>query len=310
MLVIGFDGLTLPDSTRRLLDRPWVSGVILFRRNVEDLSQVEELTHAIEAHRHGLLICVDQEGGPVRRLRDGFPDVGPMRDIPDTPAAYEAGKTLGRGLRRLGFNVNFAPVLDVDSNPANPVIGQRSFSSDPNEVAARGIALHLGLESEGVISCGKHFPGHGDTDLDSHLALPVLDFDRERLDSLELVPFRAAIEAGFPMLMTAHISLPRLDPDWPATLSPILIDELLRTELGFSGVVVSDDLEMAAVAERYSPETMIRQGVHAGVDLFLMCHDLQKQQAALRAIEGIPAELRQQSQDRIDRLVSDFSTTV
>ena len=307
MLIIGFDGYTLPDSARRLLDSPFVSGVILFRRNVQDLEQVATLNADIEAHRQGLLICVDQEGGTVRRLTHGFQDVGPMRDIEDATDAYAAGKTLGKGLSALGFNVNFAPVLDVDSNPHNPIIGSRSFSSDPHKVAELGIALHLGLQSEGIISCGKHFPGHGDTDLDSHLALPVLDITRERLDAVELVPFRAAAIAEFPMIMTAHILLPQLDPEWPATLSPRILQEILRNELSYDGVVVSDDLEMAAVAESYSTETMIHQGSKAGVDLFLMCHDTEKQAAAVAALRHLPEPQRATSQRRIDRLVSGLS---
>ena len=308
MLIIGFDGFSLPDSARRLIDDPLVSGVILFRRNVESLAQVTALTAEIEAHRHGLLICIDQEGGAVRRLRDGFIDVGPMRDIQDAAGAYQAGQVLGSGLRKLGINVNFAPVLDVDSNPLNPVIGSRSFSADPKVVAELGVALHLGLQSEGVISCGKHFPGHGDTDLDSHLALPILNIDRQRLEHLELIPFYAAVQAQFPMIMTAHISLPLLDPQWPATLSPRILHDILRVDMGYEGVIVSDDLEMAAVAATYSPETMVTQGAAAGIDVFLMCHDTNKQQQAIHALHALPETRQQLSMNRIDSLVSDFST--
>ena len=308
MLIVGFDGLSLTSQTRRLLDDPLVSGVILFRRNVDSLVQVGELCSEIHEHRQDLLISVDQEGGPVRRLRDGFPDVGPMRNISSPNAAYEAGRKMGHALRQLGFDINFAPVLDVDSNPQNPVIGPRSFSSDPHAVSERAIALHHGLAIEGIISCGKHFPGHGDTDVDSHLDLPLLKFNLERLHALELIPFHAAIQADIPMLMTAHILLPLIDPEWPATLSPAIVGGILREQLGYSRVVVSDDLEMAAVADRYSPKTMVEQGVAAGLDLFLMCHSPEKQWEAIKALRTISVERRTQSEDRIRNIRPDFST--
>ena len=308
MLIIGFEGGSLNAQTRRLLDDPNVCGVILFRRNIESLDQVKSLCNEIHAHRPGLLVCIDQEGGSVRRLRDGFPDPGPMREIRSAKDAYIAGSVMGRALRNLGINTNFAPVLDVDSNPNNPVIGSRSFSNDPIVVAERAIALHRGLTDEGVISCGKHFPGHGDTDVDSHLALPQLDITLTRLEALELSPFKAAVHAGFPMLMTAHILLPALDDTWPATLSPKIVDEILRKQLGYDGVVVSDDLEMAAVADRYSPTTMVEQGAAAGLDIFLMCHTLDKQWEAIEALHALPMKRRVQSERRIERIKLEFST--
>jgi len=232
-----------------------------------------------------------------------------MRSIADEAEAYNAGRIMGKALRALGFDINFAPVLDVDSNPQNPIIGERSFSSDANEVAIRGLALHRGLMEEGIISCGKHFPGHGDTDVDSHLELPLLQATYERLERVELIPFAAAVRAGIPMLMTAHIVLPELDPIWPATLSPNIVNGILRQQFGYDGVVVSDDLEMAAVADRYSPTTMIEQGVAAGLDLFLMCHTPKKQREALDALRAIPSDRQRLSAKRLHNLRRDFSTS-
>lgn len=285
MLMVGWPGTGVPDSLRALLDEPLVSGVIWFSRNVVDTGQVARVNDELRSRRPDLLIAVDQEGGPVRRLKTGVTEICAMRDVVDADQARHFGQVLGAELSALGFNMNMAPVLDVDSNPANPVIGQRSFSRDPLEVAARGIALHEGLMSQGVISCGKHFPGHGDTDLDSHLALPRITHSRDRLDAVELVPFRAAIAAGIPAIMSAHILIEALDRQHPATLSHAAMTGLLRNALGFEGVIVSDDLEMQAVADRYAPAELARLGLDAGLDLLLVCHDLAKQHAMLEVLE-------------------------
>lgn len=286
-LMVGWHGTAVPDSLKKLLDHSDVAGAIWFKRNVESPEQVSRVNEALISRRPDLLIAVDQEGGNVRRLRQGFTDVPAMREVATVEQAYDWGRALGRDLATAGFNMNLAPVLDVDSNPANPIIGQRSFSRDPVTVGRMAVALHKGLASQGVMSCGKHFPGHGDTDLDSHLDLPRLAHQRERLDALELVPFRMAIQAGFPALMTAHIMLPALDPDWPATLSPTIIGGILRTELGFDGLILSDDLEMKAVADRWPIETIMERCAAASVDLALICSDLAKQRRALKALSHL-----------------------
>ena len=282
--MVGWHGTAVPDSLKELVDNPHVAGAIWFQRNVESPEQVARVNEALISRRPDLVTAVDQEGGNVRRLREGFTDVPAMRDVSTVEEAYQWGQALGRDLASVGFNMNLAPVLDVDSNPKNPIIGQRSFSRDPVEVGRMAIALHEGLGSQGVMSCGKHFPGHGDTDLDSHLHLPRLAHERERLDAVELVPFRMAIDAGFPALMTAHIMLPALDPDWPATLSPTIIGGILRDELGFDGLILSDDLEMKAVADQWSIETIIERCAAASVDLALICSDLDKQRRALKVL--------------------------
>lgn len=300
MLMVGFDGITVPDSLARLLESPLVCGVIWFRRNIASPEQVARTNEALLALRPDLLIAVDQEGGPVRR----FPDMAipAMREVPTERSAHRWGRVLGAELRAMGFNMNMAPVLDVDSNPDNPIIGARSFGPDPEHVARLGVALAAGLLAEGVCPVGKHFPGHGDTSLDSHLALPTLAHDRARLDAVELLPFRAAIRAEIPALMTAHILIPSLDPEVPATLSLAAIDGLLRRELGFDGVVITDDLEMKAVWDRYPIAEATRRSVGAGVDIVLICHDLEAQKQALEVLQRTDTGRVAVSQARLRRL--------
>ena len=300
MLMVGFHGTEVSDSLRRLLDEPHLTGVIWFRRNVVSPEQVTRLNAELHRYRPDLLIAVDQEGGPVRRLRSL--DVPAMREVRSEEEAFGWGVFLGRELSALGFDMDLAPVLDVDSNPQNPVIGERSFGSDPFHVATLAVALHRGLLSEGVLSCGKHFPGHGDTCVDSHLELPHVAHDRERLERLEWIPFRAAIDAGIPALMTAHIRMTALDPEVPATLSHRILTGLLRGELGFEGAILSDDLEMNAVAERYAIGELVERCVAAGVDLLLIGHDLEKQRAALEVLSALPAARIAESMGRIERL--------
>jgi len=280
LLVVGFQGTaTLPDAVRDALSAGRIGGVILFRRNVESPAQVAHLNAEIHAAAKTAVaapfVAVDQEGGRVARLREPLTLIPPMRvlgDTNDTKLVSMVSEVMATEISALGFNLNFAPVLDVDTNPDNPVIGDRAFSNDPDVVARMGGAFLLGHLTSGVVSCGKHFPGHGDTDTDSHLELPVLAHDGERLEKIELVPFRRLMANGIPMLMTAHIQVPALDTVHPATLSHAVMTRLLRDELGYDGVVVTDDLEMKAVADRYSVEEMIELGLRAGVDLFLICH--------------------------------------
>lgn len=275
--------------------------MIVFARNVTGTAQAAALTRDLRAlfpplHRSGApapLVALDQEGGPVRRLR-----APACPEVLELPAARDLGLAgdpeLTRALARvaatqlaaLGFNLDFAPVLDVDSNPANPVIGRRAFSSDPGEVARHGLAFAAGLADGGVLACGKHFPGHGDTDLDSHRALPRLPHDLERLQAVELAPFRRAAEAGLPSLMSAHIVFEALDPDLPATLSPVVLPRLLRGDLGYDGAVFSDDLEMAAIADHHDAREIAARGLRAGIDLFLVCHELDRARALRDALEA------------------------
>ncbi len=288
LFVIGFPG-TVPDREVLQLIDEGVGGVILFKRNVESAAQVAQLVRSLKAHAaRPLLASIDQEGGRVARLRGApFTSLPPMRQLGltgDAALVERAGRLLALEVRALGFDVDFAPVLDVDTNPANPVIGDRSFHRDPAEVARLGVALARGLEAGGVGSCAKHFPGHGDTSQDSHLQLPSLPHALERLRRVELLPFAAYAKAGLASVMTAHVIFDALDPGVPATMSTPVMDGLLRKELGFQGVVVSDDLEMKAISEHFSVERAVVDGVIAGVDCFLVCHHPGVQRRAIGAL--------------------------
>lgn len=289
LFVVGFrgDGTEPPSAVRDALGGGDVGGVILFRRNVADVDQVVALNEAIHAAAVDAVaapfVALDQEGGRVVRLREPLTPIPPMRAIGDRGdwgLAADIAEVLATEVQTVGFNLNFSPVLDVDTNPDNPVIGDRAFSRDPEVVASMGGAFLYGHLKSGVIPCGKHFPGHGDTDTDSHLELPVLDHPPERFEEVELVPFRKTIGSDIPMLMTAHVLVPALDTVHPATLSHAVMHRLLREELGYDGVVITDDLEMKAVCDRYSMEEMVELGLRAGVDIFLICHEEERWKAA------------------------------
>lgn len=292
-LVIGFGGTDVPPVIREALAAGQLGGLILFKRNIESPAQVHELCSSLETPPElPPMLAIDQEGGRVARLKEPVLCLPPMRALAEkaSPAQLRAvGETLGRQLAALGLTMDFAPILDVDSNPANPVIGDRSFGADPEAVVASALPFAEGLRAGGVLPCGKHFPGHGDTDVDSHLALPRLSHDRARLDAVELAPFRAAIAAGIESLMTAHVLFDALDPELPATLSRTVIQGLLREELGYDGVIVSDDLEMKAVADRWGVADSAVRAIDAGCDTLLVCSDVD---AAFEAREALNARAR------------------
>jgi beta-N-acetylhexosaminidase len=279
LLVVGFDGTALPGALARALGDEERGGVIVFRRNLPDLQTLCRLTAAVHEARAPQapppFIALDEEGGRVSRVPAPLPRLPAMRELAEqmTPAQVEAlARALGELLGELGFTLNFAPVLDTDSNPANPIIGDRAFSRDPARVAAYGRAVIQGLTAAGVIACGKHFPGHGDTAQDSHLDLPFVEQPEARLRSVELAPF-AELAREVPTLMTAHVVYPAWDT-LPATLSQRISSELLRGELGFQGALFSDDLEMRALADRMPIEESAVRAVRAGCDALLVCHEL------------------------------------
>jgi beta-N-acetylhexosaminidase len=288
LVVGGFPGTTLPPAYAKALAEGRRGGAILFKGNVEGgVRQVASLTRAIHATgAQPALVGVDQEGGRVARLKAPVLEVPPMRTVAswgDVPFAERIAATLGGELAALGFTVDFAPVLDVNTCATNPVIGDRAFGDDAATCARFGVAWVRGLQSAGILACGKHFPGHGDTTKDSHHDLPVVDLPLERLRAVELAPFRAAAEAGVATLMTAHVVYTALDPKLPATLSPVACTRL-RSEIGFGGVLVSDDLEMQAIAARWSVEEAAVQAVAAGCDLLLVCWSDEKQERAVEAL--------------------------
>ncbi len=285
-VVAGFDGTRMTRDLRDLLGRG-IAGTILFKRNVVDPWQVAALLRDIRRTAgRPLFLSVDQEGGPVQRLRvpfTEFPAHGVLGRIGDPALTRKVASVIAAELRAIGFNVDFAPLADVDTNPANPVIGIRAFAGDPTTVACHAVAWIRGMQRAGVMACAKHFPGHGDTSLDSHHALPRLAHGRSRIESVELVPFRKAIAAKVGSIMTAHVVFEALDPGVPATLSRAALTDLLRGELGFEGLVVSDDLEMRAVADGYGVGEAAVRSLAAGADLLLVCKTRE------RVIEAIDA---------------------
>jgi beta-N-acetylhexosaminidase len=275
LIVLGFDGPTLPGEVAALLARG-LGGVALFARNLVDADQVRDLCRQVRQAAPGLpppIVSVDQEGGRVQRLRRLCPLQPTAADLgaAGPEACRAAGRAIGWDLLDLGFNLDFAPVLDVDTNPGNPIIGDRAFGKTPESAAAGALAFLAGLESTGVAGCGKHFPGHGDASADSHLELPVIPVPAAVLDVREAWTFAAAVQAGIRMIMTAHCLYPDLDPDAPATLSPAIVEGRLRRRLGFDGCVITDDLGMKAIADRFQPAQILDRGLRAGVDIFLQC---------------------------------------
>jgi beta-N-acetylhexosaminidase len=323
MFCIGFPGPRVTDAARGLVARG-VRSVVLFARNVESPAQVAGLCTELKSLTGGggggggapLLTCIDQEGGRVRRLRDGFTHIPSMRALgqtADAALAHDVGRVLARELRAVNIDVNFAPTLDVDTNPANPVIGDRSFGSDCQLVSRMGTALIRGLQENGVAACGKHFPGHGDTSQDSHHDLPRLPHPIERLEQIELPPFRAAVNAGVAMIMTSHVVFEPIDPDYPATMSEPVLHGILRERMKFDGVIISDDLEMKAISANFGIEEVLVRGANAGVDLFAIAHDPALQNRAIDAMikavarGDVPAERVAEANRRIDALMARYA---
>ena len=286
LLWVSLPGPELTNEDRTFIERVDPFGVVIFRENVRDAAQVKSLTESIRAIPGSpRLLAVDQEGGRVARLSDGVPSLPSMRILGEKGEREieEAGHSLGLALRYLGFDVDFAPVLDVDSNPHNPIIGDRAFSTDPQEAGRKALAFARGLLRGGVLPCGKHFPGHGDTSLDSHVALPVVDVPSSRLESRELVPFKMAVESHLPLMMTAHVVYPAWDASVPATLSRTIVTGILRERMGYPGLILSDDLLMAAVAKGGVVEAALA-AIDAGCDGLLV---LKSQRQALSVMETL-----------------------
>jgi len=265
----GFTGTTAPDWLLRRLSEGLAS-VGLFGRNITSPDQLAALTAQLRAERDDVLVAIDEEGGDVTRLEvrtgSSFPGNHALGAIDDVRLTRDVAHELGHRLRACGVNLNWAPSADVNSNPANPVIGVRSFGADPELVARHTAAYVTGLQSAGVAACTKHFPGHGDTSVDSHHALPRIDAIRSVVLDRELSPFRAAVAAGTRAVMSAHILIPSLDPDRPATLSHPVLTDLLRGELGYTGLIVTDGMEMRAIAGTYGIERGSVLAIAAGAD--------------------------------------------
>lgn len=293
LFVFGFHGYEPTKQIKRLIEDGGIGGTIYFSRNVKDAEQVHKLSSELQdiaskAGQPPLFVAIDQEGGMVARLVDGvtlMPGNMALGAAGLAEGARETARVCGEELRLLGVTMNYAPCIDVNNNPENPVINVRSYSDRSDVVAELGAAAVEGYQAARVAATVKHFPGHGDTAVDSHHALPILLHGRERLEAIELKPFRAAIEAGTDCIMTAHVCLPALDPSGvPSTLSAPVITGLLRKELRYDGIVVTDCLEMDAIDKHYGPEQGAIQALQAGADMVLISHTFEKQLAALEAV--------------------------
>lgn len=312
----GFVGTTAPSWVRRWLGEG-LGAVVLFARNVVDPEQVAALTARLRAERPDVIVAIDEEAGDVTRIESGLGSSRPGNlalGVVDDPLLTEAvANDLGAELAALGITLNYAPAADVNSNPDNPVIGTRSFGADPNLTARHTAAWVRGLQAGGVAACAKHFPGHGDTQVDSHHGLPRIAGDRHRLDAVELTPFRAALSAGVQAVMTGHLLVPALDPYLPATLSHRILTGLLRDELGFAGVVVTDAVEMRAVADRYGFTGSAVRALAAGADAICVGGEHADEDAARRLRDAIvtavaagelPEERLVEAAKRVDQLAA------
>ena len=305
LAIVGFAGHSVPAELTRLVAEFDLGGVIYFARNIVEPRQVAELSREVAALAGDwpLWISVDQEGGRVARLKRPFTEWPPAMTLGrsgNDRLAARFGAALAAELAAVGINLDYAPVLDVHTNPQNPVIGDRALSERADDVARLGAAFISAMQDAGVMACGKHFPGHGDTSQDSHEALPVVEHDRRRLEAVEWVPFRSAIEAGVATIMTAHVLVPPIDENRIASLSPMIVQQILKNTLGFDGVVISDDLGMKAVSATIPlPEASVG-ALAAGCDAVLLCNSTIDEQ--VDAIEAIirAAESGQLSTKRLD----------
>jgi beta-N-acetylhexosaminidase len=295
MFLAGFAGTTITKDIEDLIVKYRIGGVILFSRNITSIGQAAKLCGELQDLRKSvsgtpLFIAIDQEGGVVQRIVEGLTVLpGNMAigsvGVPD--CAYAAGRITAVELGCIGVNVNFAPVVDISNNPDNPSTGVRSFGGDPDTVAELASQMITGFQGYGLIACAKHFPGKGNVSVDSHLDLPLNTSRRDALRSCELKPFAAAIAAQVDMIMTAHVMYPALTENeiLPATLSRNIMTGLLRDELGFKGVLITDDMEMGAIAKYFTLEESVVKAVAAGVDIVMVCHTVSKQREALAALK-------------------------
>lgn len=279
LLIVGLEDSTVDENTKTMIKDYKIGGFILFSRNIKDenstLKLINDLKIQNSSNKIPLFISIDEEGGRVSRLPKVYkklPEAKKIGDIDNEDIAYEFGQLLGERLNTLGINLNYGPVLDINSNPNNPVIGTRAFGDNAETVIRTGIKVIKGIESTGVIPVPKHFPGHGDTGIDSHVNLPIVDKTLDELEDLELLPFIKAIEEGTDMIMVAHILFPQLDDKFPSTMSYEILTNLLRERLGFNGVIISDDMTMGAIVENYSIEKGAIEFLKGGGDIALICH--------------------------------------
>lgn len=297
IMIIGIEGMSFTSDMRRMIEQVYVGGVILYEDNIGEPSQLAQLNAdlqqaARQSGQPGLLICIDQEGGPVTRMRESkgyteFPSQMAIAATGDVENVRRAARAIAAELEAVGINMDLTPVLDVNNNPHNPIIGARSFSSDPQRVAEYGAAFIEAMQSEGILAIGKHFPGHGDTSIDSHVSLPTVPHNRARLEAVEFVPFKAAMRANVAGIMSAHITFPAIDPTpgRAATLSPPVLTGLLRGEMNYDGLLMTDSLVMGALkASGYPAPQAALAALQAGADLLLFHGDYAQHREAHKLI--------------------------
>ncbi|MEK0313111.1 beta-N-acetylhexosaminidase [Cohnella sp. 56] len=316
MILAGFVGNSLPDAaTLRMIREDRIGGIILYKDNIADLPKTVKLVNAIKAANAKagnapIFVSVDQEGGKVSRLPASYvkiPEAAVVGQTGETELAQRMGELLARQVGSAGFNMDFAPVLDINSNPDNPVIGTRSFGATADVVKRMGLAAMRGLREQGVVSVVKHFPGHGDTSVDSHLDLPVLNKTADQLAKLEWLPFEAAIGQQADAVMVAHILFPKIDPDAPASFSRVIIGDQLRGKLGYDGVVITDDMTMGAIAKHYELADAAVRSVEAGSDILLVAHGYDVERSVYKALLAA-AKSGRLTQARIDESVTRILT--
>ena len=321
LLIVGIGGKQVSQVAKAHITKRFAGGIILFRRNIQSPQQVANLTTELQQvavqtpNAIPLFIAIDQEGGIVTRLKKGatvFPGNLALGATRSESLAEKAGEITALELAAVGINLNFAPVMDINTNPRNPVIGVRAYGDSPMLVSQLGTAYIRGLQANGVLATAKHFPGHGDTHVDSHKKLPTVGHDEERMNAVELAPFRAAIEARVAAMMSAHILYPALDADTPATLSHRVLTGLLREQLGFEGLIITDDLEMQAIDAHYQTGNAAVMAIQAGADIVMVPWSLKKQQQAYNALRNavkrgkISVSRLNQSVQRILKTKNDF----
>jgi len=314
-LMVGFHGQGLDDDLRFMIRDLRVGGLILFKRNVSDPSQVAELcgaaqAYAVDSGNPPMVIAIDQEGGPVARLGPPFtvfPGNRAIGEARSEQSAREFGTVTARELKGVGINMNLAPVLDVAPPGFDSVMADRVFGEDPELVASLGKTVIAGLQENGMPATAKHFPGIGRTTLDSHADLPHLDTERQVLDETDLVPFRAAVTSGVEAVMLSHVVYKAFDAKWPASLSSVIAKGLLRDNMGFSGIIMTDDLDMGAIEKHFDIETAVRRVSEAEIDMALICHNRQKIERAhqvLLEIVGESEESRRKASASVQRILN------
>lgn len=295
LLIVGFEGTEINEQTEKMIKDYYISGFILFERNISNGENTLELINAIKKlnieNKVPLFVGIDEEGGSVSRLPGEFikiPKAWEIGEVNNEEYSYKIGELIGERLQALGFNLNFAPVLDINSNPNNPVIGERAFGSTIDVVKKHGIQTMEGIKSKNIIPVIKHFPGHGDTNVDSHIDLPTIDKTLEELEKLEFAPFDKAIERGADIIMTSHILFPKIDKNNPATFSKEIITNILRERLKFNGVIITDDMTMGGLKKFNIIDASIK-ALKADCDIILVCHGYENQ---VKIIERIKKEVK------------------